>query len=121
MSVTEEIYNALPPVGKSQCLVSLHANYGYTRPVTHLGSKYPPLLELEPSQYVLDELHLLLRITYILVRNIIPYADHLDQTGELRGGRGSHIPQLEEVIKSCGVPFRINRVTIITQRISVYK
>ena len=112
MSVTEGTYTTPPPAGKARTLASLHANCTHSRPNKHLGSKYPPLLEIEPSQYVLDELHLLLRVADVLLRNLIHLADQLDQTQQLRGGRsGIQIPALETMVKSCGVPFRISKVS----------
>ena len=112
MTVPETTYTSPPPIGKARTLESLQTNCRHSRPALHLGSKYSPLLPLEPSQYVLDELHLLLRVADVLVRNIINLADHMDQTQSLRQGRaGTHIPQLEEMVKSCGVPFKISRVS----------
>jgi hypothetical protein len=73
------------------------------KPARHLGSKNPPLLELEPSQYIIDELHLVLRVADVLVRNIIYLADHLDQTVALRSGStGTHVLALQDTVKSCG-------------------
>ena len=112
MRVTEETYNTPPPTGKARTLTLLHTNCTFSRPSKHLGSKDPPLLALEPSQYVLDELHLLLRVADIFVWNIIHLEDHLDLMNQLRGGRtGTHISRLEDVVKSCGVGFRISPVS----------
>ncbi|CAI7989297.1 hypothetical protein GBAR_LOCUS175, partial [Geodia barretti] len=86
-----------------------YKNYTFSRPDKHLGSRHPPLLQLEPSHYVLDELHLLLRVSDVLVRNVIHLADHLDQQSGLRAGRARHyIPCLEKLVQSCGVPFKIS-------------
>ena len=110
--MAEEAYTTPPPRGKGRTLAALHTNSSFSRPNKHLGSKYPPLLALEPSQYVLDELHLLLRVSDILLRNLIHLVDHMDQTNQLRGGRaGTQIPQLEDMVKSCGVAFRISPVS----------
>ena len=112
MRVSEGTYTTPPPTGKTRTLASLHANCTHSRSNKHLGSKYPPLLEIEPSQYVLDELHLLLRVADVLLRNLIHLADQLDQTQQLRGGRsGVHITTLESMVKSCGVPFHISKVS----------
>ena len=110
-SAPERVYNSPPPEGKLRTLASLHQNCTFSRPDKHLGSRHPPLLQLEPSQYVLDELHLLLRVSDVLVRNIIHLADHLDQQSGLRAGRARHhIPCLEKLVQSCGVPFKISPV-----------
>ena len=113
MSVTEDTYNTPAPTGKGRTLASLHTNCSYSMPNKHLGSKHPPLLEIEPSQFILDELHLLLRVADILLWNLIHLADHLGQTQQLRRGRiGSQITTLESMVKSCGVPFRISKVSV---------
>ena len=110
-SVPEAVYNTPPPNGTLRTLSSLTTNCAFSKPEKHLGSKHSPLLHLQPSQYVLDELHLLLRVSDVLVRNIIHLADHLDQeSGLRRGRRGTHIPELQQLVQSCGVPFRISQV-----------
>ena len=109
--VPERKYNLLPPEGKMRSLASLQRNCSFSQPQKHLGSKNPPLLNLEPSKYVVDELHLLLRVSDILLRNLIHLADHLQQqTQQRRGAAGTQIQQLQEMVRSCGVPFRISRV-----------
>ena len=111
MSKEEEAYNALPPAGKAKSLVSLKDNHRLSKPEKHLGSKYMPLLNLEPSKFVLDELHILLRIADVLMRNLIHVADHLDQKEQLRQGTtGNYMSTLQELIRSCGVAFTILQV-----------
>ena len=98
-SEPEMKYNTPPPEGKLRTLASLHQNCTLSRPDKHLGSKHPPLLRLEPSKYVLDELHLRLRVSDVLARNLIHFADHLDQQTEFCGGRTRHhIPNLEQLV-----------------------
>ena len=110
-SVPEAVYNTPPPNGTLRTLSSLTTNCAFSKPEKHLGSKHSPLLHLQSPQYVLDELHLLLRVSDVLVRNIIHLADHLDQeSGLRRGRRGTHIPELQQLVQSCGVPFRISQV-----------
>ena len=112
MSVPESTYNSPPPSGKARTLESLKRNCRHSRPAQHLGSKNPPLLSLEPSQYVLDELHLLLRVADVLIRNVINLADLMDQTAALRNGEeANHIHALENAVKACGVPFKISSVS----------
>ena len=46
----------------------------------HLGSIHPPLLNTELTEVVVDELHLLLRVMDVLIRNLISLAvsrDHM--------------------------------------------
>lgn len=114
MSVTENTYNTPPPNWKGTYSSIVPQNSSFSRPSKNLGCKEPPLLQLEPSKYVLDELHLLLQVTDVLLRNLIHFADHLDQKNQLMTGRTeSHIPRLEDMVRSCGVSFKISiRVTI---------
>lgn len=117
----EETYTTPPPMGKASTLASLHTNCTFSRPSKNFGCKEPPLVELELTKYVLDELHLLLRVADILLRNLIHFADHLDQKNQLRMGRtGSHIPRLEDMVKSCGVSFKISQVSYIHVQLLMY-
>ena len=75
MSVHENMYNKSPPSGKARTLASLHRNCCLSKLEKHIGSRHPPLLELEPSSYVMDELHLFLQLADILVCNLIHLAD----------------------------------------------
>ena len=103
--------SAPPPAGKAGSLVSLNENHRFSQPEKHLGSKYMPLLNFEPSKYILGELHILLRIADVLMRNLIHAADHLDQKKQLRQGTtGNHMSTLQELIRSCGVAFTISQV-----------
>jgi len=43
------------------------------------GCIHPPLLHIDQEHVVVDELHLLLRITDVLLRNVIEDAVRLDQ------------------------------------------
>lgn len=119
MSVSEETYTSPPPSGKSRTLASLKQNCRYSRADKHLGSKHPPLLELEPSSYVLDELHLLLRVSDILIRNLIHLADQLDQRQKQRdGAHGNHMQTLQTLVNSCGVQFKVTQVHSVTSKIT---
>lgn len=72
------------------------------------------LLELEPSQYVLDELHILLRVADVLIRNLILLADHLDQKQKHRVGTcGQHVKTLQDVVNACGVSLMISPVSCL--------
>ena len=74
----------------------------------HLGSQNPPLLDLEPSQIVADELHLLLRIGDVLFNNLILYMDQQDHRQRERQGLvPSYVRKLEQEIRGCGVSFAI--------------
>lgn len=70
-----------------------------------------PLLNIPLHHIVLDELHLLLRITDVLLANLIEDAmewddreDFLKRRGETKG---VHLRNLTQVINSCGVTFSV--------------
>ena len=70
----------------------------------------PPLFHIELENIVLDELHLLLRIGDVLIRNLILFADSSDHRSKAhRGVVTSHIKELEAAIQSCGVSFQIQQ------------
>ena len=112
MSVDEAVYNSPPPTGKARTLASMLHKSKFTVPKKHLGSKNPPILQVEPTQVILDELHLLLRIGDVLLRNIILQADSIDQRENMhRGGHTeNHLQTLELFVNSCNVPFIIKPV-----------
>lgn len=111
MSVEQEVYNTPPPLGKARTLASLHKCCHFSKPEKHLGSINAPLLDLEPSQYVLDELHILLRVADVLMRNLILLADHLDHKQKHRVGTcGQHVKTLQDMVNACGVSFVISPV-----------
>ena len=74
----------------------------------HKGCIHPPLVNTDPNSIVLDELHLMLRIGNVLIRNLILFAhsqDHYSQ--EHLREKTHHIQELERAISSCGVSFHI--------------
>ena len=71
----------------------------------HSGCIHPPLFNIE-----LDELHLLLCITDVLIRNLILFADSSDHRSKAhRGVVTTHVKDLEAAIQSCGVSFQIQQ------------
>ena len=114
MSVEQKVYNTPPPLGKARTLASLHKCCHFSKPEKHLESINAPLLELEPSQYVLDELHILLRVADVLMRNLILLADHLDHKQKHRVGTcGQHVKMLQDMVNACGVSFVISPVSCL--------
>jgi hypothetical protein len=76
-----------------------------SKPVSkRLGSQHPPVLKIEPDNIVIDELHLLLRIGDVLIRNLV---FELVQTGR-RGSNmiSAHLTSLSSCARECGVTFR---------------
>ncbi len=72
-----------------------------------MGCISPPLLNIDVDHMVLDELHLMLRVSDVLLRNLIWAMIYRDMEEQ----HSQRPPQfLEEVIKkirSCGISFRV--------------
>lgn len=70
------------------------------------GVKHTPLLNIELDHYIPDELHLLLRVMDVLLRNLIDDALSKDISAKIRGGATDNFEILVKAIKSCGVSFK---------------
>ena len=106
MSVDEEVYCQ----EKSRSLSSLKSDSQKSRRhcSKHLGCIHPPLLNIELDNIVVDELHLMLRVGDVLLRNLILYTDSRDHASrEHQGEDTNHLQQLEQAIRSCGESFQI--------------
>ena len=106
MSVDKKVYTET----KVRTLESMQelSSKSYKACSRHLGCVLPPLINIPLDHIVLDELHLLLRIMDILIRNLILYADHQDQRQKTHHGVESHhVRKLEQTIRSCGVCFQV--------------
>ena len=117
MAVPEEEYTTPPPHGKARTLEALQANCMHSKKSCkyHLGSINAPILPLSPTDVVVDELHALLRISDVLLRNLIFLVDAMEQRARMRAGRANVVMQhLEDMIKSCGVSFTIRQVKCMT-------
>ena len=112
MTVPEVVYNSPPPHGKGRTLETTITDSSFSQPKKHLGSKEKPILQTEPSNLVIDELHLLLRIGDVLLRNVILQANSLDHMVYMKEGRRSddHLRMLETLVRRCGVTFIISPV-----------
>ncbi len=71
-----------------------------------LGSKVPPLLEIDTDHVVIDELHLLLRIMDVLLRNLIHMMVKLDRSSTA-GTSSNHLSNLIGAIRQCGISFSV--------------
>ena len=71
------------------------------------GVKAAPLLDVEPHHYIPDELHLLMRIMDVLLRNLIYDASPKDDYGKIVGNHTDNVNLLVKAVQSCGVPFTI--------------
>ena len=67
-----------------------------------LGVKNPPLLNIELDHVLLDELHLLLRITDVLLRNIIMMVKF-----DRNGPSTNHLQSLVKAVRECGISFSV--------------
>lgn len=72
---------------------------------------HQPLLNLPLDHIILDELHLMLHITDILINNLIEDAMQWDEKDAVRKTRnvsnGEHLKRLVDIIRSCGVSFSV--------------
>jgi len=94
-------------------LESIRSNSTYTGRNVHKrkGCKHPPLLDLEPQQLIIDELHLLLRVGDVLLRNVILQAHALDREhANFSGADTGCVGALQQLVRSCGVSFAIHEV-----------
>ena len=70
-----------------------------------------PLLNIPLDHIILDELHLLLRFTDVLMSNLIEDAMELDDKDDFlkkKGEpKGTHLRKLTQLINSCGVTFSV--------------
>lgn len=112
-TISDAMYNTPAAEEKARTLSSLlahsvHASKGGKQ---HKESIHEPILLLEPSQLVIDELHLYLRVSDILLRNVIFQADTIDHRSRERTDRElGAVKKLAYLIQSCGVSFDIRHV-----------
>ena len=84
------------------------ASHSYSSCAHYLGCVLPPLINVPLDHVVLDELHLLLMIMDILIRNLILYADSKYHRQRAHHGVECHnIRKLQQAIRSCGVCLQI--------------
>ena len=69
------------------------------------GVKNQPLLNIEIDHFIPDELHLMLRIMDVLLRNVINDAKSKDDYGKVHNQHTDNLSLLLKNIKSCGVTF----------------
>jgi len=73
------------------------------------GKIHEPLLQIKLSHIVPDELHLMLRITDVLIRNLINGAIQYDMSTKRTNDilSGEMLNKLLEAIRSCGIIFNV--------------
>ena len=109
MSVDEKVYTDSSKKARTLQKMKDLSSHSYSSCTCHLGCVLPPLVNIPLDHIVLDELHLLLRIMDVLIRNLILYADsEEDHCQKAHHGVESHnVRKLEQAIRSCGVCFQI--------------
>ena len=75
------------------------------------GCIHPPLLHIDQEHVVVDELHLLMRRTDVLFRNVVEDAVRLDKKEHFdkrsNSVKNRHRSELVHSIQSCGIHFQI--------------
>lgn len=94
-----EQYNTLPLCRNIQNM--LHGKKGQS------GMKNKPLLLFPVKKVIPDILHMLLRITDVLERNIIDEALEMDQKAKLSKSNQHHLSDIKRAFQSAGVPFEV--------------
>ncbi len=79
----------------------------------HYGCLNQPLIKIDPSMVVLDELHLMLRVTDVLIRNLIWAMIDLDLKSHHMGVTPVHLDRLLDSIRGCRLTFRV-RICFMT-------
>ena len=73
---------------------------------SNFGSKYAPLLNVDIEHYIPDELHLMMRITDVLLQNLIDDAMSKDLFAKITGQASDNLELLVKDMQCCGVSFR---------------
>jgi hypothetical protein len=71
------------------------------------GVKHRPLSKVSVDNFIPDELHLMLRITDVFLRNLIDDSKDKDDMAKQNNQKVQCIDNLVELIQSCGVAFNI--------------
>ncbi len=99
MSILETVWTQV----KARSLATLKEGAAASGIATKAGSIEAPLLNIELDHVMLDELHLLLRVSDVLLRNLILMAIRRDRQEKST----ENITSLKAAIRSCGVTFEI--------------
>ncbi len=85
-----------------------------SQPITsrkqRLGCVHPPLLNIDVPNIVIDELHLMLRVTDVLIRNMIWAMIHNDLREVQQRRQPQHLDKLVQRIRSCGITFSVSYI-----------
>uniref|UniRef100_A0A1X7TMM4 Uncharacterized protein n=1 Tax=Amphimedon queenslandica TaxID=400682 RepID=A0A1X7TMM4_AMPQE len=72
-----------------------------------MGILREPLFEIELEQVVIDELHLLLRISHVLIRNLLGIGQVLDLKDMTTKNSTRYVDIICNLIRSCGIMFHV--------------
>ena len=93
----------------AQCMSCVCCSRGFATngrtAAQHKGTIHRPLITIPLDHIIVDELHFFLRVFDVLLRNLILLAILKDK--ELQGRNGTHLQNLVNIIKSCGVSFDV--------------
>lgn len=78
------------------------------------------LCEFEIHDIIIDELHLMLRITDILIRNLIWGMVYFDAKERRNGARSAYLQSFEDAVRSCGLTFKVNKIYKIIGRMQYH-
>jgi len=94
---------------KARTLESLRKGAKESRKEKRKGAVHPPLFDIEIGHVVVDELHLLLRVVGVLLRNLIYEVLRIDRSTKERSATvtQSHLSMLVDAVRSCGVSFKV--------------
>ncbi|XP_065887713.1 uncharacterized protein [Dysidea avara] len=101
-----DVNDSMYLVKKRRTLKSLYNDYEKKQ----YCCKRLPLLQIELDHVIPDELHLLLRITDVLLRNLISTAvahDKCEMRSKWKLNKGPMINSILKNIRRCGIPFNI--------------
>lgn len=73
------------------------------------GAVHPPLFDIEIGHVVVDELHLLLRVVRVMLRNLIYEVLRIDRSTKERSATvtQSHLSMLVDAVHPCRVSFKV--------------
>lgn len=96
---------------QARTLESLRKGSKHSHKDKRKGAVNPPLFNIELDHIILDELHLLLRVVGVLLRNLIYEVLRVDGSTKERGVAimQTHLSMLVDAVRSCGVSFKVWR------------
>lgn len=77
-----------------------------TQPKQSYGVLNFPILDIEPTHFIPGEFHLMMRISDVLIRNLIMDDKNKDDFATIVGGATDNVTLLVTTIQSCGVNFK---------------